>query len=224
MSKKASNPPAPIGNRPLPPPPPPPNMIVRGGQSRPRSSEVIDIFRALSIPGWMSEEELHWLASTASSSYNVVEIGSFCGRSSRAIGDHLPANGNLYCIDSFKPFHCIPPVISSSEEGEEIHKQFLTNMDDLLSSGKVSLLRMSSLQAVTYISKKPSWVDFLFIDGDHSYPVVSMDIVIWLPLMTKGGIISGHDYDIYEGVKRAVDERFGGSVERPVGSIWCVRL
>lgn len=53
----------------------------------------IDIFRALSIPGWMSEEELLWLASTASSSHNAVEIGSYCGRSSRAIGDHLPDGG-----------------------------------------------------------------------------------------------------------------------------------
>lgn len=187
-------------------------------------STVIDISRALSIPGWMSEKELLWLASTASFSHNVVEIGSFCGRSSRAIGDHLTPNGNLYCIDSFKPFHCIPPVISSSEEGEVIHQQFLTNMDDLLSSGKASLLRMSSLQAVMTISKKSSWIDFLFIDGDHSYPAVSMDITLWLPLMSKGAIISGHDYGIYPDVNQAVDERFRGSVERPIGSIWYVKL
>lgn len=53
---------------------------------------------------------------------------------------------------------------------------------------------------------------------------MSLDIASWLPLMAKGGMISGHDYGIYEGVKKAVDERFGEAVERPVGSIWCVRL
>ncbi len=227
MSKKESNPPPPVEGKPSPPPPPP-NIVVRGGSQPPKPMTLIDqvdIYRALSIPGWMSEEELLWLASTSSISHNVVEIGSYCGRSSRAIGDHLPPDGSLYCIDSFKPFHCIPPVISSSEEGEEICKQFITNMDDLISSGKVSLLRVSSLQAAMTINKRMTgWVDFLFIDGDHSYQAVMNDITIWLPLMAKSGIISGHDYDIYEGVNRAVDERFGGIVERPAGSIWCVRL
>jgi predicted O-methyltransferase YrrM len=88
----------------------------------------------------------------------------------------------------------------------------------------VSLVRLSSMWAANTISKKPSWIDFLFIDGDHSYAAVAQDISLWLPLMNPGGVISGHDYHIYPGVDQAVDERFGSAVVNPVGSIWSVQL
>ena len=38
-------------------------------------------------------------------------------------------------------------------------------------------------------------IDFLFIDGSHRYRDVLADIVHWYPLIKKGGIISGHDFD-----------------------------
>lgn len=185
---------------------------------------VIDISHALPIKGWMSEEELLWLAAQASRSLVCVEIGSYCGRSSRVIGDHLPKDGCLYCIDSFKPFSCIPPVISTPEEGEQVYAEFLSNMSDLLDAGKVTIHRTSSYHAATALSKKTSWVDFLFINGDHSYAAVAQDIALWLPLIKTGGVISGHDYHIYPGVDQAVDERFGSAVVNTMGSIWSVQL
>jgi len=38
-------------------------------------------------------------------------------------------------------------------------------------------------------------VDFLFIDGSHKYRDVLADIINWHPLIKKGGIMSGHDFD-----------------------------
>lgn len=56
-------------------------------------------------------------------------------------------------------------------------------------------------------------LDFVFIDGDHSYEAVYTDIRAWLPKVKPGGWIGGHDYanDEYKhwGVKQAVDEAFG---------------
>lgn len=37
-------------------------------------------------------------------------------------------------------------------------------------------------------------LDFVYIDGDHSYDFVMLDIIIWGRKVRKGGIVSGHDY------------------------------
>lgn len=58
-------------------------------------------------------------------------------------------------------------------------------------------------------------IDFLFIDANHEYPYVSKDIAAYLPKMKKGGVISGHDYNLsHPGVIKAVNEAFSEVVER----------
>jgi len=39
-------------------------------------------------------------------------------------------------------------------------------------------------------------IDFLFIDGDHSYEGCAGDITSWLPHMKKGGVIAIHDHRV----------------------------
>jgi cephalosporin hydroxylase len=45
----------------------------------------------------------------------------------------------------------------------------------------------------TKIIFKDELIDFLFIDGDHSYHGVKMDYEMYGPLVRKGGIIAFHD-------------------------------
>jgi cephalosporin hydroxylase len=51
-------------------------------------------------------------------------------------------------------------------------------------------------------------VDFLFIDGDHSYEGVKRDFELWSPLVRSGGIIAFHDMkpDHPDGVPRLWSE------------------
>ncbi|GAG42319.1 unnamed protein product, partial [marine sediment metagenome] len=67
------------------------------------------------------------------------------------------------------------------------------------------LIRTTSRKAIGKI-KKP--LDFVFIDGNHSYEYVRQDITLWEPLVTAGGLVSGHDYGskFHWGVAKAVDE------------------
>lgn len=49
-------------------------------------------------------------------------------------------------------------------------------------------------------------IDFLFIDGDHSYEGVSLDFEMYGPLVTPGGYIGFHDIAYTDGVTRLWNE------------------
>jgi len=58
--------------------------------------------------------------------------------------------------------------------------------------------------------------DLVFIDGNHQYNAVLMDIELYWPLIKSGGMMAGDDYD-WPGVKKAVHEfagRNGLTVQR----------
>jgi len=52
-------------------------------------------------------------------------------------------------------------------------------------------------------------VDFVFIDGDHSYNGCKRDIEAWLPKMKPNSIFAGHDYAWCESVRNAVRDTIG---------------
>jgi len=50
-------------------------------------------------------------------------------------------------------------------------------------------------------------MDFVYIDGEHTYEAVRNDIEVWWPKVKSGGILSGHDYnDTNPGTVKAVNE------------------
>ncbi len=51
-----------------------------------------------------------------------------------------------------------------------------------------------------------SVIDYLLIDGDHSYEGVMSDYVHWAPLVRTGGRIAFHDYYSHKDVRRVVSE------------------
>ena len=60
---------------------------------------------------------------------------------------------------------------------------------------------------------KDNSLDFCFIDASHSYEDVKADILAWLPKIRKCGFLFCHDYGLFDGVTKAVDEIFGSDIE-----------
>ncbi len=147
--------------------------------------------------GWMSPEELTWLHEQAGSMESVVEIGSLHGRSAYALA--TATSGPVFCIDPW------------NDEG---YASFTSSLGHL---PNVNPMRMTSVTAGPLVPD----VDMVFIDGDHAYASVVLDLDIWLPKTKR--LICGHDYghEGFEGVKRAVDERFDVP-NHVVGDIWAV--
>ena len=68
------------------------------------------------------------------------------------------------------------------------------------------LLRMTSEKAATLFEEAS--LDFIYIDGNHTYKHVRKDLNLWWKKVKSGGIFSGDDYPHpgHPGVKKAVDE------------------
>lgn len=185
---------------------------------------IADIDKARSIFGWMSDHELSWLAAQAKSHKIIVEIGSFQGRSTRALADNTL--GVVYAVDTWEGAPEQKALFPS--ETQDSMKMFMINMLDHIQAGRVFPLRGTSLHVAREISNevKP---DMIFIDAAHDYESVKADIEAWLPKLAEGGLICGHDFgpnaDVPSGevwgVDQAVKESFPDVIQGP-GSIWYV--
>lgn len=67
---------------------------------------------------------------------------------------------------------------------------------------RVVWLNMTSDKAIKHIFEE---VDFIYIDGDHSYEQVNKDMKNYYKILKTKGILAGHDID-HEGVSKAFCE------------------
>jgi len=110
----------------------------------------------------------------------AVEIGCFLGFSTYHILSALAANGTgkLYAI-----------------EGRDFQQTFRDKPECVFMLG-------DSHQLVPTLPP----VDFAFVDGDHSYVGLSMDIAALMPKLRIGSVVVFHDTESYDGTLKAVAE------------------
>jgi predicted O-methyltransferase YrrM len=173
------------------------------------------------LPGWAYKEELDWLRHAANKAQVVVEIGSWAGRTTQAMAESCP--GVIYAVDHFQgsPDDSCETIRNAARNGEgaKARQEFQRNLKRFLDSGKVVLMETFSVPAA-YIMRREmeKTPDFVFLDGAHDYTSVHDDIVSWLPLIRKGGILCGHDRDL-PSVRQAIDELLPGW-KPAAGRIW----
>jgi len=160
---------------------------------------MLDISKALEIEGWMTEDELLWLAEQAGERSTIAEVGSYRGRSTRALAEHTP--GTIIAIDTWEGSNDFTP-----EQKAGLLEDFKKNMSGL---DNVTPLKMASLEAAAALRDRQ--FDMIFIDAEHDYDNVKADIQAWLPRLKRGGLLCGHDFiDCYPGVLKAVGELVPG--------------
>jgi len=84
---------------------------------------------------------------------------------------------------------------------------------------ELHVVRLNSLEAAKIFPE--GYFDLVFIDAEHGYEYMVEYIKTWLPLVKKGGLLTGHDYKQprFPGVEKAVTEFFG-KVEEANGFVW----
>lgn len=178
---------------------------------------------ASEIAGWMELPELEWLYDQALSRRFVVEIGSWKGRSTKALAAATP--GCVYAVDTWAGSEGFDAGAYKSEIDrigpEGIYQEFLKNLAPEIAAGKVVPVRMTSGGAAAMFEKLLLRFDMAFIDANHDVESVRQDIRLWKPLLAPGGLLSGHDYAPRNpGVMQAVDELIPEKKVMENGTIW----
>lgn len=124
------------------------------------------------------------LARHAAGKKRLVEIGVWHGVTTCRLRRAMAADGVLVAIDPY-------PVgrLKFSTHQVIAHREV-----GWINQGRVQWMRMSGGEAArAYVSAGGRPVDFVFIDGDHSYDGVRSDWEGWSPLIEAGGIAALHD-------------------------------
>lgn len=181
---------------------------------------AIDISRACAIDGWCAAEELRWLAERAALSAKAIELGSWCGRSTRALADHVA--GTLWAVDNwYGSPGAVDPVndLLVLHGREMVMARFQQNLADVIATGKVIVVNAAShIAAAQLLAEHGPTFDLCFIDASHGYLSVKADLLAYRPLLRPGGTLCGHDIG-FGGVRQAVDEVLGGYIPG-AGTIW----
>ena len=161
------------------------------------------------ITGWTDEGlfSVYSMAVVATpDNGHVVEIGSWKGRSAAYMAVEIINSGKNIKFD------CVDPWTGTSDEehgfDEDYRKKtlfeaFTKNMEPV--AGHYNAIKLPSVEASKLYEDES--LDFVFIDGDHSYEAVQADIKAWLPKVKPGGCLAGHDWP-WEPLRRAVCDIF----------------
>lgn len=178
------------------------------------------------VDGWLEDGEADLLITSVSEALvratrvrepALVEIGSFCGRSTVVVGSTLKAFGptavRLFAIDPHEGY-------LGSVDGTVIQESrtLPTFLRTITSAGIYELVVPIVARATDVRWTRP--VMFLFVDGLHDFASVRADITHFDPFVCPGGLVAFHDYaDLFPGVVRVVDNLLAGGTYRLANQI-----
>jgi predicted O-methyltransferase YrrM len=149
-----------------------------------------------SIEGWFDFEEIYELAISryGRRPARFVEIGAYKGRSTCYMAERireLRLDIKFEVVDTFEGDEHIGAIDSWPDFAENLTRA------GLLSSIVVHR-RLSVAAAEDFADDS---LDFVFIDATHTYDAVSRDLSAWWPKVKAGGLLAGHDYIHFPGVR-----------------------
>ena len=120
-----------------------------------------------------------------------AEIGVDRGRFSQFMCAEIPGL-KLLCID---PWHWRFHGESRYESAKKRLKGYNSTLD-----------RRTSIKAFEDVKDRS--LDFIYIDGNHTFDFAMIDLIVWTQKVKYGGIVAGHDYYRFGkvGVIDAVDK------------------
>lgn len=126
-----------------------------------------------------------------------LEVGSYLGASSCFIVAGIKKTrkkAKLYCVDTWEN----DAMTEGKRETFQVFVENTQKYQDII----IPLRGISVEVAKTF----KDIIDFLFIDGDHSYEGVKADVDAWFPKLNKNAVVVFHDIGWAEGVQRVIRE------------------
>jgi predicted O-methyltransferase YrrM len=133
---------------------------------------------------------------------SMIEIGSYAGESTEIFSKYF---NNVIAIDPFNNNYDENDITCKYMELTKVYETFIKIVKK---HHNINHIRKTSDEAIYEL--KNTQVDFVYIDGLHTYEQIKKDITNYLPLINKGGFIGGHDYhQTWQGVKDGIHETIG---------------
>jgi predicted O-methyltransferase YrrM len=123
------------------------------------------------------------MANHAKGRKRIAEIGVWEGVTTRQLREVLADDGVYFAIDPY-------PVGRLGFSTQQIIAHRTVNP---VRRGRVVWLRETGVASAKNQSVTEKPIDFLFIDGDHSYDGLRGDWEAWRSLIAVGGIVALHD-------------------------------
>lgn len=165
-----------------------------------------------SLPGMIDRQRgliLYTLAYASSLRGDVVEIGSWQGRSTCYLAQACKdsANGIVRAIDHFRGnIGTEQSYVVGSADLSDLENNFRHNIAKMHLENTVTLYPVGSKEAIKQFPDDFGDVRLLFIDGDHSLDGAQSDIKNYAPKVQPGGLVVLDDYHPgAPGVLEAVD-------------------
>jgi hypothetical protein len=188
--------------------------------TEPNLSQLLSIWKPMldhctKISEWTEPVEIAWLAEAAKQHTFIAEVGSYKGKSAKAMAWECP--GKIICVDSFHD-----PIRETGENGNEVKATFEQNLKYELETGKVTLVQLTSTAGAQFCKTTygPAPFDMIFLDASHDKENVRKDLEAWLPLLKPGGLFCGHDYQHAQGGVKAAIQELKLETQIVCGSIW----
>ncbi|MCU1364982.1 MAG: hypothetical protein JWL72_3878 [Ilumatobacteraceae bacterium] len=165
-----------------------------------------EVLRAVDgVDGWMSPDQAEALYAAASSCHagdQIVEIGSFRGRSTIVLASAAVDGVDIVAIDPHAGNDRGPNEIDGFvEEASVDHQVFVANLIDAGVADRVRHVREMSDAAHTDVHGD---IAVLYIDGAHRYAPARQDIEQWGARVRNGGTLLIHDSFSSVGVTLAI--------------------
>jgi len=154
------------------------------------------------------------------------KIGAEIGVDKGGFSNHLLSKSDLEML------YCIDPWIDNFGSGQQPDyfdpnggnrmQECADCLQEFTEAGRVELVKGTGLEASAEIPD--GYLDYVYIDGDHSLEGVFYDIYAWTPKVRVGGIVSGHDYK--DGPKSGMFDYWGGHLDYKVKTVvdyYCAR-
>lgn len=155
-----------------------------------------------SIKGFLAEDEACYLMSLVEQHYPlgaVLEIGSYCGKSTVYIGEACKALGaTLFSVDHHRGSE--EHQYGEAYHDTQLYDEQLSKMDSLPAFRRT--LHLADLDSTvipiiaTSSNLAPHWttpLSLVFVDGGHSYEAALHDCTVWSKKLVKGGVLAVHD-------------------------------
>jgi predicted O-methyltransferase YrrM len=145
-----------------------------------------------------------------------IEVGAYHGRSTIYLALKMLSSSNRFKIITIENLSINPANKVNTEVVPTTKNSILKNFKRYGVTRYIHLMTDDSFKI--HINN----VDWVFLDCTVNYQFEIDHIKHWLPKIKKGGMISGHDYELHEGVHRAVNDTFRDV--STMGMCWYVQV